>query len=397
MFSGRAILDLQGEDALVADNEHHFVLDLAQSVRVLAVNGSPHNVPYLDELFFLRPALARSDGRIQPTVVTTMELSKASLEATDVVILANVAPLSKGQQLLLRNFVRAGGGLLISAGSQLTPKQALTYGELLPFPIRSVKKLTEADTPGMELRAQRIGSIDTEHPVLQVFGRVPDLSLFKAYIRTYVLLDAQPAPRTEIIARYANGAPALVEKRLGEGRVALLTTSIDQDWSDFALKTSFLPLVQQLVIGLAGRLEPVGQSVVQVGQPLQVKSPDGTGPLVVVRPDGTEQPVRAESNGRVRYADTEQPGVYRLLRKDNPAHEQLFAVNPNLAESDLRLASLDAIYAMLNPVDAVSKTGAPRVEKRGQVPTHRSNLWPMVLLALFGLLLVEAVLVVKSI
>ena len=44
-----------------------------------------------------------------------------------------------------------------------------------------------------------------------------------------------------------------MERPVGEGRVALWTTTLDIDWTDFAIRTAYLPLVRRLVDYLARR------------------------------------------------------------------------------------------------------------------------------------------------
>ena len=58
-----------------------------------------------------------------------------------------------------------------------------------------------------------------------------------------------------MLATYEDGAPAVAVARRGKGRVALFTSTVDRDWSDFAIRTSFLPLMQRSAAYLAGALE----------------------------------------------------------------------------------------------------------------------------------------------
>ena len=48
-----------------------------------------------------------------------------------------------------------------------------------------------------------------------------------------------------MVLRYENGAPALVEAEVGRGRVLLLTTTVDREWTDLPIRPGFLPLVQE--------------------------------------------------------------------------------------------------------------------------------------------------------
>ena len=63
---------------------------------------------------------------------------------------------------------------------------------------------------------------------------------------THVLVDTAGRPEAKVLASFTGGIPALVEAPLGRGRVLLLTTTIDRDWADLALRTSFPPLAQRM-------------------------------------------------------------------------------------------------------------------------------------------------------
>ena len=52
------------------------------------------------------------------------------------------------------------------------------------------------------------------------------------------------------------GAPALLERRVGNGRVLLWTSTLDLSWSDLPLKPIYLPFVHQAVRHLASYAQP---------------------------------------------------------------------------------------------------------------------------------------------
>ena len=60
----------------------------------------------------------------------------------------------------------------------------------------------------------------------------------------------------QVLARFDGGAPALLERRIGTGRVLLWASTLDLAWSDFPLKPVFLPFVHRAVRHLAAYAEP---------------------------------------------------------------------------------------------------------------------------------------------
>ena len=105
------------------------------------------------------------------------------------------------------------------------------------------------------------------------FGSAGVLPISWAYVRLmggegltaarffqYLLLEPSAEnPGRSVILRYESGAPALVEAEVGRGRVLLLTTTVDREWTDLPIRPGFLPLIQEAARRLAGI--PAGDSI----------------------------------------------------------------------------------------------------------------------------------------
>jgi len=374
-------------DALPGDNKQPFVIDFLRRVHVLVVNGSPRTVPHRDETFFLRAALrtARESGsRMNPTYVKPDELTPAQLAYVDVVILANVTELEGTQVTALESWVRRGGGLLVTSGENVAPRTYNTVMRpLIPLPVRDVK--SAGDKP------QFLTGIETSHAALSVFASLPDASIFTAPINRYVLLETAAAPDTEVLMSYTDGAPALVQRRLEAGRVLMLTTTVDRDWTDLPFKTSYLPLVQQLILYLSARLDQHRASSLVVGDARTISVGRDVNEIEINRPDGRQVRFTGAdlAVGEVRFHDTELAGIYTVRqRRRQGAEEQRFAVNVDPKESALVPADRETVERVLQ--SGRKTPGAAVNEPTAQsAPQRRGNLWPMLLLSLFVLLCAE--------
>lgn len=399
----------QAPDALAADDSWYFTADFGGVVQVGVVNGAPRAVPHQDELFFLRHALAPGGStggdRFQTVFLDKAELgtAKGSLDHLDVVILANVGSLSDAARVALKSFVEAGGGLLITGGDQLSPESNRAYGDLMPFPIRDIKEVARRDDPSAVLSTLTIGNVDFNHPAMAEFEIVEDASLFHARVYTYALIDARMREGTRVVASFTGGVPGLVEASLGRGRTMMLTTTIDRDWSDLAIRTSFLPLVHQLVLYLSGKLERQSGASLMVGEPAVVPIPEGDGPVVVQRPDGVEVTLTEEvapDQDEITVVETDVVGHYLVRRTAGRGEEQAFSVNADRAESRLSRADPKALEELLaTPGTGTALPGAeePGAEAEGGLEdSNRTPIWPVILVLLFGLLASEAWLVLRS-
>jgi len=426
--------------ALVDDDERFFKAQRTTGLRVGLVDGAPRDVSYLDELFFLDAALrhAGDDGgaRITPAWLAPEDLATAELASFDVIVLANPPPLSRDQALPIRAFVEEGGGVLITCGDNAhaqrpdqlpgtsggarpgpaTPRGTWDGGllGLAPLPLRSVKTVAARDDPAAAVRALTVGRLAPGHPLTEdlraMLGEAAAGNarggLGAARIYSYCLLDAQARPGVQVLAQLTNGAPLLVARGEGRGRVLQWTTTIDRDWTDLPVRPVFVPLVDRLVLWLAGRLgggapgsagDADGRGL-RVGDVLRALPPSGEGPLELEGPDGSRRPIAEPAPGEpAALGRAELTGFYTLSRKvdagTRPTPPVTLAVNGDPAESDLTPADLDAVRAALAgepagapPPSAVAH-GVGARSSAGRAP-HR-GLWGGLLLALFALLAAE--------
>lgn len=399
-------------DDLAADNVWYFTIEQRDTVNVLVVNGAPRSVPYLDELFFLRAALSVSAGSgevpLNPVFVTDADLEPAQIAPMDVVVLANVGRLTGEQRLALRNFVNDGGGLLITGGDSFDDEAADAYGDMLPYPLRGTKIVARPDDPASALTALTLATADFFHPVIEVFDGVDDASLFKARVFSYLLVDTVGRPGARVVASYTGGIPALVERPLGRGRVMMLTTTLDRDWSDLAIRSSFVPLVQRVCQYLGHALEQHGGRGQLVGQDLRIPIPEGHGRLVLLRPDGAEVELPdspdEDTLGTAFVEAPEIAGHYQLRRAgDDRARATVVAVNACRNESDLTPASAEVIADVVAEVTADNGI-LPTADVGAEAPVlagpggerGRTILWPYILAGLLLLFGAEAWLVIRG-
>ena len=181
----------------------------------------------------------------------------------------------------------------------------------------------------------------------------------------------------------------------------LWTTTIDRDWSDLALRTSFVPLVHQLMTHLSRRDGGRNGASVTIGPSVKVPLPTGRGDLILHRPDGAEVMIEApeqEAISGVRtitVSDIDVLGRYTLRRRGGGQETVRFTAHSDPLESDLKAANLEPIKALLgHSGDTALIPTEAQAEQRSE--TVRHPLWPYLLLGLFGLLISEAWFVLRQ-
>ncbi len=193
----------------------------------------------------------------------------------------------------------------------------LALGPLLPRRLRLPKTAVEPSAPDAPTRAARLASASATHPVLQPFIGQAKEGLFAARFYRYVLLEPGAGQGDdEVLATLDDGAPALAAAKRGKGRVLLFTSTVDRDWSDFAIRTSFLPFVQRACSWLAGSLDEREELKVKVGE--TVALPKGAVVAQLKSPSGKELPVARQGEVRL-VGPLDRAGRLPGARRDGAA------------------------------------------------------------------------------
>ena len=392
-------------DALPIDDRRWVRASLRDRVRVLLVDGDPRTVRHDDELFYLEAALRpgdREDSGTQVRAITAEELAgieprakgKAGaieLEELDVVVLANVAALPPERVEVLAQWVRRGGGILVAPGDRVDPAAYdRTMLPLLPQSLRDPIDTAWGATPqDRDSRALRLVKWEADHSIFAPFSTTaPELADAKFH-KVVLLGPTTDTADRKVLARFTNGAAALVEGSIGAGRTILYTSTLDRDWNDLPIHPGFLPLVQQTVRHLARKHAQLSATDHLVGGSVALPTPD-LKKLQIQGPEGVSaifEGDRIINRASVRFTRTDHPGVYRVLGTDpsgvtHPRDDLAFVVNVDARGSDLTPAAPAAL-----PASGRGGGAPPADDKR------RIELWHGLAAALLLLLLAEGLLV----
>ncbi|MCP3100608.1 BatA domain-containing protein [Myxococcus sp. K15C18031901] len=350
-------------DALAEDDRRAFVLPVPRALKALVVNGAPHATRYRDEAFFVDAALTAPGSPVEVAVRDAEVGLGEDFSGYDLVLLLNVTAPSAEEAARLATFVENGGGLFISMGDRVnTEDYNQRLGAVLPRPLRVVRTSAERETdPEAETKAARLAQVKSEHVLFSPFTGRAEEGLIGARFYRYMLLEADnPANpgASQVLATYEDGAPAVAVMRKGKGRVALFTSTVDRDWSDFAIRTSFLPLMQRFAAYLTGSLEEREEVRVRVGEQVTLR-PEGSQKVTAVRtPDGGDLPVKEQSDGSVVAGPVMEPGAYSVLGADGKMQPALsFAATLDPAESDLTRVPQDTLTAYFGEETVKASTG----------------------------------------
>jgi Mg-chelatase subunit ChlD len=347
-----------GDDALGADNVFHFVVSPTQPLRVVVLDrgGTAGGALYVTRALAIGEAPRFEAAVRQPDALSDEDLRRASA----VVVNDVPVPAALGRRLL--RFVEAGGGLFIAAGSRATWAADV---DLLPAALDAPVDRTRGE-------AARVGTLEFGHPVFEPF-RTPRSGDFAA-ARIYGYRTVKPGTGVDVLARFDGGAPALLERRVGAGRVLLWASTLDLAWSDFPLKPVYLPFVHQAVRHLAAYAEPAPW--LTVGQVLDASvasSPAQAASTVVLTPSGRRMGVDEEGSEVLEL--TEQ-GFYELRNRTGDAVSSVVASNVDTGESDLTPMDPKEIVAATTPAPGDGRqAGAPGQALTPEAQEGSQRLW----------------------
>jgi hypothetical protein len=374
------------KDRYREDDRRSFGFSLSPPVRVLLVDGDPRLSLVEGETFFLREALRPRrlslTDPIEVEVVSPEEFGLTSLEDRDVVMMANVpAPADRGK---LEGFVGEGGGLVLFWGGNCDPDEyRRTLSSLLPVQPSGI-----ADAP--EGSPFRVGEMMYEHDILSLFSP-PEGGTFATASFLRRLEVPEETPGAEVLARFTDGAPWIVEGAAGRGRVLLFTSTADLAWNDLSTKPVFVPLIRRVVLDLtsnllAGTQEDIaaGEEVVFEASPkfaftfMSVKDPNGDVTRLEYLPAG--------DTVRAVFRESWSPGFYEY---SGQGEEGVFAVNVPPQESDLRPLAVEDVLSRFQkvPLSIFSVGEGAASQELAQAGVHR--LTRAFFIGLFFLLILE--------
>lgn len=358
----KADVRIDAADALAGDDNFYFAVERSDPRRVLFV----HEEGKTRGLLYYKAALeSASEGAFVVDAVTSNQAANVSPNKYGFVVLCDVGGLPGAFEEALKAYVRGGGAVLVAAG----PASA---GRLrLPVYDEAVRESRYASRSGERFLV--VGAMDVTHPVLRATGRWENVKFYQA-----IKADVGQG---RVLARLSDDTPLLVEKKLGEGRVMLFTSTLDNISNDFPLHTTFVPFVEQSARYLVGA--EVRPSAYTVDSNVELRSEKGLGTVEVLDPKGKRALSLREAATARSFLLTEA-GFYDVNRA-NERHE-LVAVNADRKESDLETASKETMALWQGTGSQPVPADAPEAEQRN------AGLWWYVLLAAMLVALAESIL-----
>jgi hypothetical protein len=282
------------------------------------------------------------------------------------IILSDVNSVPSLLENALTEYVRSGGSLFIAAGT--------SAGARSQIPIFGAHIIETRDYTRIPAGFMAVGFSDSSYPAVAKAGGWPDVKFFYA-------LNVEPGvgqDAASVIVRLSDQTPLLLEKRIGEGRVVLLTSGLDNLTNDFPRNPAFVPFIEQTARYLAGSERHGGSRPVDAYLELRTAKEKSQG-VDVMDPEGNHPLTRAEAASAQSIQLTEA-GYYQL-RLANGRQDEV-GVNPDPKESNLDVLADDVLALWRGGAQSSQEASAPGQPAAAPHKTAQSLWWYVMLLVL---------------
>lgn len=355
-------------DAVELDNARYFACDVPAEFPVLLIDGSREG----DDGYYLSTALApggASKPGWNPQVERPDFLRQHEvLGDYAAIFLLDVPRIDDAEVQALESYVTAGGGLAVFVGPQ---SQRAFYNDRL---YRDGEGLlpVELDVATQLLRTGEMDAADivvTDHPLFRIFRGQRNSFLALAAVNYYYAIQPGWKPpkdgNTNVLASLRNGAPFVLSKKYGEGRVVLQLTKLSPkktelgSWNNWSLNPVFPVYANELVGYLSSsrrqlQQREVGSDLVLTLQEadyepeVQIRMPRSKGSETQVVTPQIEDDTYVVDAGRSAASGVWE---FELRPRDGNVEQRLIAVNVAPGEGDLHHLDREGLAKQLPGID----------------------------------------------
>lgn len=334
-----------GSDPLAIDNVAYFTFRTLPPLKVLIVAETQSTAKIWQTALKDLADLKVTD--FHPEFVTTSRFASTNVEGFDVVCLINISSPDEPFWNKLRPFVEQGGGVAIFLGAEssavsetrqsnrINPVGYNSPAAQAVLPAELVAALPLTPPQSMDLR-------QTRHPFLKQLEDVDEGALTELGAALVSRAwKVKPHSGSMVLAKFneLRDWPALIEQRLGDGRIMLMTTSIDNvEWNELIRTPWYFVFADQLMQYLSQQISV--RTNLQVGDEvsLPLDRQNSLKKVVLRMPDFKQRTQEIPANSKaLLLRDLTAVGSYQIDSTDNSGNfREGFSLNLPARECDLR-------------------------------------------------------------
>jgi hypothetical protein len=365
----RITVSLEPADSLPLDDKFYAVLERREPrALVIGAKASGDDVAY-----FSAAVGALTNPHLAVEKTDSDALSQRALADYSALIVSDVGVLSNPAISSIQTYLEGGGSVLMTLG----PRAAQRDNVPLSGHVRDTRSLksqnTTATAGGNGDIAGRVAAVEESHPALR------DAQGWRS-VRFFRYVPIQPQADDAVLIRFEDGHPLLVERHVGAGRLLVLTSPLDRDWSDLAIHPLFVRFVGEAARYMTAAAAAPNTIVGSV-LPLGVNGRIGA---QVFDPTGKRVLGLGDTAAQTRLIAAE-PGFYEVR---GGGRSDWIAANADARESDLTRMP-DTNIAQWNRMQTPARATSPVQQANADAGSQLKAIWPWLLLLAVTLAFVE--------
>ena len=362
--SNRGEVRIDSADSFPDDDHFYFAVERSDPKPALFLRS---NTDTRSMTYFKTAMEAAREPAFTLETAPAEQAANLNLSRFAFVVVCDTGTLPKGLEQNLTSYVTAGGQVLVILG------RSFASGGIVP--VAQLRASGAHYAASEAVRFQTVAYADGTYPPIRRGNLWDGVRFFQSIV-------VEP-DRARVLARLADDTPLLLEQPVGEGRVMVLTSPIDNVGNDFPVSTAFVPFIEQTAHYLGG--VDTGTSNFTAGAFVDLRTAKEKGaPVEVIGPDGKRALSLSEST-KAQTFHLANEGYYDV-RRANGRHE-LDAVNPDRRESDFTLVPPDVLKLWENTGQTTQSAAAGGPEEAAK---SKNDLWWYVMIAALALAVAES-------
>lgn len=358
------------DNPVVFDDKLYLTLKAYNNQNIIAINANKYiqNVYAIDENY-----------KLQSFNSNTIDYS--SFSNASCIVLNEVAAISSGLQTELQKYINNGGvALIIPSANAIDLSKTNTFLQQLNAP-----QLLAANN--QNLKVSRINVFDEVFK--NVFSKIPETANWPTLSKNYAM-QLNSGIKGYNIATLNNEAPFIFKSRYGKGYVYLISTPLQNDWSNFTEHALFVPFMLRLPLVN----KQSGALYYNMDKPVNYAFDKNTNSKVVYLKDNKDEIAfdvnNNESKSTANISGVKQAGSYQVFEKNKSDVLATISFNLNRNESNLNIIADDSLSNINAAI--IQTADLQKHQKEIELNYNGTQLWRWFLLAALAFILVEVLL-----
>lgn len=210
-------------------------------VALVSDQSDRERLDLLSPMHFLTKAFAPTADLVTGNLTTLLPANP------DLIVLADIAKLSKDEQEQLTHWIKQGGLLLRFSGARIAASNLSRDSD---HPLMPVRLRAGGRSVGGAMSWGAPKTLADFAPNSPFFGLdiPPDVS-----VSTQVLAQPNPTLPQRVISALSDGTPLVTRKMLGEGQIVLFHVTANAEWSSLPLSGLFVQMLERLSRSISGK------------------------------------------------------------------------------------------------------------------------------------------------